>query len=477
MSKFNTNVAVKTRTTNLAGGDAFKQTTELELVSILLTSFVEDQFYRTSEDTLNRLRDIFAGLKDKSFAAKASVYARNEWGMRSITHVVAVEIANKAKGESWTAQYITDVVRRVDDMTEIMSLYLNTYGKPVPNSLKRGLAKAFEKFDEYQLAKYRAGRKDVSLVDVVNLVRPKPVEKNRAALKKLVDGTLRSFNTWESELSTSENEADKKASWKKLILERKIGYFALLRNLRNIALQAPEYLTDACNLLQDEKLIKKSLVLPFRFQTAYDTLMDSEITQAQMNELTVAISNAMEISLENVPSFEGRTLVVLDDSGSMEGRPGDIGSLFAATILKKNPSADFVMFSSNARTYKINVADSLVSITNAIRGSFRAGGTNLAAVFQLIRKSYDRIIILSDMQTWIETYYESRSPVKEYEAWKTKTGADPYVFAWDLTGYGSMQFPERNVCALAGFSEKSFDIIKLLETDKRALVNTIKNYG
>ena len=38
-----------------------------------------------------------------------------------------------------------------------------------------------------------------------------------------------------------------------------------------------------------------------------------------------------------------------------------------------------------------------------------------------------------------------------------------------------MQFPEQSVYCLAGFSEKIFDIMKLLETDKHALINKINS--
>jgi 60 kDa SS-A/Ro ribonucleoprotein len=62
----------------------------------------------------------------------------------------------------------------------------------------------------------------------------------------------------------------KAEAWAELLRTRKIGYFALLRNLRNIAEQAPELVPTACELLTDERLIRKSLVLPFRFSTALE---------------------------------------------------------------------------------------------------------------------------------------------------------------------------------------------------------------
>ena len=97
-------------------------------------------------------------------------------------------------------------------------------------------------------------------------------------------------------------------------------------------------------------------------------------------------------------------------------------------------------------------------------------GTDFNAIFNAAKKRYDRIVIFSDMQGWIGGY----TPTAAFNAYKQRTGANPFIYSFDLAGYGSLQFPERNVFALAGFSEKTFDLMRVLETDRLALVNTIK---
>ena len=74
------------------------------------------------------------------------------------------------------------------------------------------------------------------------------------------------------------------------------------------------------------------------------------------------------------------------------------------------------------------------------------------------------------MQGWVGY----NAPTVQFNAYKQRVGANPFLYSFDLNGYGSMQFPEQNVFAIAGFSEKIFDIMKLMEVDKKALVNTIK---
>lgn len=456
----------------MAGGLAYSQSPELELVSILLTSFANDTFYKSADDTFGRLISLIIDC-DKEFVAKAAVYARKQFGMRSISHVVASELAVHIQGKEWAKKFYTAIINRPDDMGEILSYHTAKNGK-IPNAMKKGFAKAFDNFSKYQLAKYRGEGKGFKLIDVVNLVHPVPVEKNAEAINALVKGELKSFDTWESELTkagqtaTSEDEKAefKKDVWVNLVKEKKIGYFALLRNLRNIIEQAPEVMPDALKMLVDENLIKKSLVLPFRFTTAFEEI--TKINNGQIvRSVLMALNTALDISVANVPKFDGDTLVVLDVSGSMAGRPAQIGALFSAVLIKSN-NADFMTFSDNAHYRNVNPIDSTITIANSLK--FASGGTNFHAIFKTANKKYNRIIILSDMQGW--KGYDT--PVADFNLYKQSTGANPFVYSFDLNSHGSMQFPEQNVFALAGFSEKVFDVMKLLEQDKKALVNTIK---
>ena len=235
MSLFNKAKNRTKRITNRAGGEAFAQTPKMELASMLLTSFAQDQYYRSAGETFKELNALLPKV-DAKFAAKAAIYARHEFGMRSITHVLAAELSAYVSGQSWAKDFYKAIVRRPDDMLEIMAYYYAKGGKTLPNAMKKGFANAFDKFDAYQLAKYRGTQKAVKLVDVVNLVHPKATDRNATALKELVADTLKSTGTWEAKLTqagqTAKTDADKAerkaAAWAELIGERKLGYFALL---------------------------------------------------------------------------------------------------------------------------------------------------------------------------------------------------------------------------------------------------------
>ena len=464
MSKFNTTKTTPT-TTNLAGGVAYEMSNEMALVSLLLTSFGDDKYYTKASDEFSRLEAHIEAC-DKHFVAQAIVFARTVFGMRSITHVAASLLAKHIGGEEWGSRFFTRVVRRPDDMTEIVA-YHKMRGQKLSNAMKRGFAKAFEGFDRYQISKYRGEGKNVKLVDIVNLCHPVESDFNGGAISALVKGELKQEETWEALLSQAGSDKNKKREvWHSLIDAKKLGYFALLRNLRNIIQLGDNELTNKTYCaLTNENLIAKSLVLPFRFDTAYE-----EMRKLGFNEAMRQVSRACEISCKNVPKLAGKTLVALDVSGSMMGRPSQIGSLFAAVLAKSN-DVDVMTFDDFARYVAFNPDDSLMTIKSSFR--FTGGGTNFNSVFAEANKRYDRIILLSDMQSWNNTRWggNAREGIKYYRhTWNPACK----FYSFDLAGYGTLSIPERDTYCLAGFSDKIFDIMANLEADKDAMLNEIK---
>ena len=465
MSKFNE--TKKNDVRNLAGGKAYKESDEMQLASLLLTSFGDDKHYQKEKDIYSQLEQLIEAC-DKEFVAKAIIYARKQFGMRTITHIASSMLAKHIGGMEWGSRFFDKVINRVDDKTEIVACHFSRKQK-LTNAMKKGFSSALGRFDDYQLAKYKGENKAVKLVDLVNLVHPKETERNNGAIGRLINGELKSFDTWESELSAVGDDVEaKKVVWHRLLDENKLGYFALLRNLRNIIQLNDKTLKNkALNALLNESAIKKSLVLPFRFSTAYDEM--SKIDSDAMR----AVSKACEIACSNVPKLDGKTLIALDVSGSMSScRVADIASLFTAVLLKST-DCDLITFADDAKYRIVNPDDSVMTIKNATR--YACGGTNFESVFRVANKKYDRVILLSDMQAWVQDFWYAKSPKAAYERYKREFNVpNCKLYSFDLAGYGTMQMPQQDVYCLAGFSDKIFDIMKLVESDKNALVNTIK---
>lgn len=484
MSRFNA-TKERTATTNLAGGKAYKSTTKLEIASLLLTSFLSDKFYEKANDTIERLARLYKTLDDKKFLAKASIYARDKYRMRSVSHVCSALLANDIHGEAWLKNYFDKVTMRPDDMLETISYFWKDGKKPIPNAMKKGYAKVFGRLDEYQMAKYQAKNKEVSLVDVMRLVHPRKTEKNAIALEKLVKGELVNTETWNAKLSSSikkdmsdeEKTQAKKQSWSDFLNkgDDKIEMFALLRNLRNIwSTEDPELQEKAIQLLTTPKLIHRSKILPFRFQTAFQEI-SSMRTKSGVSRLMLALSQAADIALDNVPKFDGKTAILVDVSASMGGQASEIASLFGAALYKNN-NADVYLFDETTHIFRGNPQDSLFTLANGMR--FNGGGTDFQQAIQYLgKRHYDRIIILSDMQSWADSTWYDRwtPPVNEaFNKYRREVNPECKLFSFDLTGYGTLQFPERNINCLAGFSENSFDLMQQLDTGISNLVAEIE---
>lgn len=517
MARFSTSTAARSKSakatrvvTNNAGGAAYAQSPKLELVNLMLSNFLAGDMYRSEKQIVSRVQDLISQIDDKAFLAKAALYARNEFGMRTMSHLVAGEMAtqNVTSGTDWGKVFYDAIVYRVDDMMEIMGYYFEHNPEAsLPAALKRGFASAMGRFDAYQLAKYRGEKKAVKLVDVVRLVRPKPTRKNAEALKALLEGTLKNENTWEAKISAAgqkgsvaEKAAARQDAWAELLLERKIGYLALVRNLVNIANDVNDAAFEvALDLLKDRKLILSSKIFPFQLFTAFAQIDDTPRggswgfiyqnkiprvrDKSRIARLVDALNEAIETSLSNLPKLEGKTLVAIDTSGSMSVLLSEKGSatlveiaaLFGV-VLAKASNADVIVFDTSAKYLSVPKSRSTLDQVRSIAAP--GGGTNFESIFELAgTKKYDRIFILSDMQAWMQGGY-SHHPRGAFDAYKTRSGANPYLYSFDLHGHGTMQVPENDgkVICLAGWSEKIFDILDVTEQDREALIHTIEEY-
>lgn len=492
-------VASKPTAINYAGGQAYEKSAKTELVGRLMANFLQSTFYESADLQLGQLVQVAHKVDDPLFLAKASVYARNVFGMRSVTHVVAAVVAKMIRdgnvkagkvpaiGKPWFKRYFDKVVARPDDMVEIMSYFLSHYKKPIPNSLKKGFADAFGRFDRYQLAKYKMEGKELTLRKLAKLVWPTITDKNRDAIAALWAGTLASSGTWESKLSAAGQQdtvadvAEAKATaWKDLILEEKIAQFALLRNLRNIIQQTDaKTVNAACSLLVKPSRIKDSKILPFRYYTAYKELKG--LNKAVLDSLQCAF----DIACSNVPDLPGKTLVALDVSGSMEGStygygqqkgsdsPFEIGALFAGVIAKSNPGSDLVIFSSDTKQYKVDPKKTVFETVKAIERVAQFGGTNFHSVYrwaEMNNTAYDRIIFLSDGDAWMG-YEAAQVSLNKYNKLK---GTDTKMYFFDLAGGKTLQFKENKLFYVSGFSEKVFDLMDKLERGVGTILTEIE---
>jgi 60 kDa SS-A/Ro ribonucleoprotein len=171
------------------GEESFQLDPREELLSTVLTTFMQKSYYESENEILNRIRKA-ASKVDPLFVAKTALYTRREANMRSSSHVLAGELARRVSGTEWASRFYDKIVVRPDDMSEILAYYffMNKFtdGKvKIPASIKRGFKRKLEKLDPYQIDKYKMKGRDISLIDMVNLFHPTPTQKNSKAYELL----------------------------------------------------------------------------------------------------------------------------------------------------------------------------------------------------------------------------------------------------------------------------------------------------
>lgn len=400
MARFSTKkVAVEPTETNFMGEKAFKLKEKEELVSTVMTTFLEDSYYEKQNEIVDRITSLLDKV-DPLFAAKLAIYARNNGNLRSVTHLVSAYIARNLQNKDWAKRFYSKIIVRPDDMTEILSAYAKLNGmsdndvKKIPNSMKKGFKEALEGLDAYRIDKYKMKTRSFSLVDLVRLFHPKATQKNAEAYKRLIEGKsladLYSSKILEKEMTKAGQktkdmtEKDKVEAKKEAITTvidnvKGMPVMNLLRNLRNILLYAPDKVTEACEQLTIKDKIMNSRLLPFRFATAYSEIENmsyyTEISSTKSSiqfedekssslcsenefrrnkEMVLnAIEKALEISCLNIPKLEGNVAVLVDDSGSMRGDAG--GSSRVSAFSKTNTSMIAHLFASMVKYRQDNV--------------------------------------------------------------------------------------------------------------------------
>ena len=293
-------------TTNHEGALAWRMTPEWELYTTVVTTMgVEDKFYEGGEERVRRIADLVRKVEPE-FVAQLAVYTREEMHLRSVPLLLLVELDCCHQGDTLVSKAVGRTIQRADEITELLMCYLWRTGKPdlsgLSCQLRKGLAEAFNKFDEYQFAKYNRKNRKVTLRDALALVHPKPKDDRQADIfRKIKSDTLETPVTWETELSAvgqrhfdskEEKEEAKREVWRKLVQSRRIGYMATLRNLRNMLGLGmdDETMQMVCDYIADPEAVRKSKQLPFRFLSAFLELTESKnvhsFTSHKLNKLS-----------------------------------------------------------------------------------------------------------------------------------------------------------------------------------------------
>ncbi len=358
--------------------------------SVLACMLWEREFYEEGVTIADRIRGLVPRVEAAKVAALA-IEARTKMKLRHVPLLLLREMARYGTHRGLVAETLAAVIQRADELAEFVAIYWADGKVPLSAQVKKGLAAAFVRFDEYALAKYDRANA-VRLRDVLFLCHAKPISAEQAALwKRLIAGELKMPDTWEVALSAVSDES-KRERWERLLLQRKLGTLALLRNLRNMkdAGVGEELVLRALDAMRTDR------VLPFRFLAAARYAPQWE----------EGLERAMFRSLTDVRLLPGRTVLLVDVSGSMGAQLSaksemlrtDAAYGLAVLLREVCERVAVYTFSENAKLVPPRRG---FALRDAMERSQTHGGTNLGRALAQVEQaeSYDRVVVITDEQS------------------------------------------------------------------------------
>lgn len=500
---------------NHQGGTGHLREARGELFLLAVANTVaQDTFYEGGGERDDR----FAGLvrrlavEDPEWTARLLGWLRADGGMRTASLVGAAEFvharlaaggaAAPAAGPYGNRGVVASVLLRPDEPGEMLGYWTSRYGRAVPKPVKRGVGDAVRRlYHGRALLKYDTASKGFRFGDVLNVVHPAPdpakpwqgelfryaldrrhhpedavppaadpvltahrelmavpVAERRAVLtgpggaERLAAAGM----TWEALAGWLQGPLDR-AAWEAVIPS--MGTMALVRNLRNFdeAGVGDEVAATVAARIADPAEVARSRQFPFRYLAAH--------RHTGSTRWADALERALSHSLANVPALDGRTLVLVDRSGSMFGgisertrlNRADSAAVFGTALALRAASADLVEFGTTSRRIPLAPGDSVLRTTERFGD---LGGTNTADAVRRHYAGHDRVVIVTDEQT---------APGGPYDA----TAAIPPhipVYTWNLAGYRTAHAPsgtgDRHT--FGGLDDAAFRAIPLLEAGRDA---------
>jgi len=444
---------------------------------IVNTLYGRDSFYESTNEKVVRMNQLFTQLVAKGkvdFIANLLDYARNEMHIRNmpITGIKAFSDALRTNNASFSnmRNLTTNVVKRADQITDALALFIGKTSKAhLPMAIKRGLADAFNNFDEYQFAKYNRNT-SMTFKDAIRIVHPVPSNDTQNAIfAAIIKDSLKTPDTWEVALSTNgqKSEADKRTQkeiWEDLIDRKKLAYQATLKNLRNMvqANVSEAHLDKVAHYLVASVYTSKSL--PFEFLAAFDAVVGFTKYQPLIN----ALYECMDKSADNIPVLGDKIWVIVDTSGSMKGRAADTACFLAAALARANRSAKYfavTLFHSSAWQVTLNTNTPVMSNYIYLQKQVGGGSTNFeAALAQEANLGFkpDVVFVLTDgeINSFGTANYWGNTSISAVA--KAAPGAAKFVI--NMESAETTPLPTRlGWHALAGWSPKMFDFIEAIK--------------
>jgi hypothetical protein len=505
MSKFNTIPSQKQ--SNLAGGVSYCNDAKHELaISVMSSTLSNDFFYESDENRIASLEALSQALIQNGsakFVAQCAIYARHNANLRSVSHVLSINLCENATGSGVIKPAINRLIKRVDDMSELVSLWNTKHPKSmIPNGMRKAFREVLEekRFDAYQLKKYEQKNAKVKLKDIIRLARP---SKHLELYKQVLDVNLPKIEQLHTSIKA---DTDIQETFVELAKTNKVGYMEALKMTPKIleGYGREETLKLWKEILLSQKMQSRSGVLPFRYYKAYvdsrkrpddavfsimnrggvDALKEKYAARDVYKEIADVLEQAFTNATQIDPlAHKGEKVAILiDNSGSM----GNVSlglSLFAHSLILTKAIIENVgcekvkLYFWSDICEEVNISDNMTfEWISKHSAANRATYVNMP-FHRLIEDkiAMDKVIILTDCQMYAQG--SSKETFKTYaDQYKQTIAANTKVLFWDLAGYGAGT-PiklDGDFLEISGLSDKLLSIAPKLWNDKDVLVKEIE---
>ena len=512
--KFNEKTSGVDKRENFMGTEAYILKPRERLLQLASTCLLgEKKYYGSIKNQLNKTINEVAK-KDPEYILQLASYVRNDLYLRTVSIALLVKASLIDECKPYVKKYTPAIIKRADELTEVVSALISEIGdlgsqgkKSIPAALKKGIALAFNNFDEYQFGKYKQSKSKVKLKDVVKLVHPKPLTAEQSALfKRIINDEIATPETWEVKLSAGGNKA---AVWDELIENRKLPYMAMLRNLRNMLKTGISKWEEVISYLMNERAVINSKQLPHRFLSAYEAIDEPRKALFEKDEdfsveLKKAVNEAIEISAKNnIPKIDGKTIIICDNSGSARGDAGgdsnlssktvrtmsDVGNLLGLLTWYASDNTMFGVFGDRLDLLKLDRTKGILNnfklVNNAGENVGQATEQGVFTMLQTMIKDKiitDRLIVCSDLQIGDGTDHEygiggnyNKSVPQLLKEYREKVNPKMVYYSVCFGGYGdNVVDSNNNNVLISGWNDKILQFIKNYEGNKETQVKHVK---
>jgi hypothetical protein len=443
------------------------------------------------DETIARLEELIP-LVTQEFVCKLAIYARERMYLRSIPLVLMVELLRYNKETDrdnfvGIRPTITRIIQRPDEITEILAYYQIANDREglkklnaLSNTLKKGVANSFNKFNEYQFAKYNRNT-EIKLRDAMFLTHPIPNKGNEVLFNKIANNKLETPDTWEVALS-KKDDVSKKEKWERLIDEGKLGYMAALRNLRNMVEENVSNLEKVLAQLSEPENVIKSKQFPFRFLSAWKAVQGC--TTFYGSQILDSLEKAIKTSAYNIKAVENsdNVFIAIDTSGSMTINMSEKSSvtymdtaMVMGMLLKSRCNKVLAgIFGEDFMPVTLPSDNILMNVDKLKRLEGKVGhSTNGYLAIQYLTNTglmADKVMMFTDCQLWDSHGWGYESLTGYWHEYK-KINPKAELYLFDMAGYGDtpISIQEPGVYLIAGWSEKIFDVLEAIKNGGNAI--------